>query len=105
MAKYYGKIGYGVSEETSPGIWENRIYEREYFGDLIQNTYRVQASENLNDNFTISNKISILADSFAYENFNIMKYVEYLGVKWKIESIEVQYPRLILTTGGIYNGE
>ena len=104
MAKFFGKIGYAETVETTPGVWEEKITEREYFGDLIRNTRSLQSSEQLNDNINISNEISIVADPFAYENFHSMRYVEFMNAKWKISSIEVQYPRLILSVGGLYNG-
>lgn len=105
MAKFYGSIGYAVTEETTPGVWEECITERVYYGDLTRNTRKLQSTEQLNENVNISNEISIIADPFAYENFHLMKYVEFMGAKWKIISVEVQYPRLILTIGGVYNGE
>ncbi len=105
MAKYYGKIGYSVTEETEPGVWEERVAERSYYGDLIKNMRRYQSADKVNDDLNISNEISILADAFAYENFHAMKYVEFMGAKWKVTSVEVQHPRLILTIGGVYNGE
>ncbi len=105
MAKFYGSIGYAVTEETTPGVWEEKITERMYYGDLIRNTKKLQSTDQLNDNINIANEISILADPFAYDNFHSMKYVSFMGAKWKITSVEVQYPRLILTIGGVYNGE
>lgn len=105
MAKFYGAIGYSVTEETRPGIWKENIIERMYYGDLVRNTRRLQSSDKLNDNIDVSNEISILADPFANDNFHSMKYVEFMGAKWKITSVEVQYPRLILTIGGVYNGK
>lgn len=104
MAKFYGKIGYAESKETIPGIWEEQIIEREYRGDLIRNTRRMQTAETLNDDINISNEISIVADPYANQNFHSMRYVEFMGAKWKISNVDVQYPRLILSIGGIYNG-
>ena len=104
MAKFFGKIGYAETVETTPGVWEEKITEREYFGDLIRNTRSLQSGEQLNDDINISNEISIVADPFAYENFHSMRYVEFMNAKWKISSIEVQYPRLILSVGSLYNG-
>lgn len=104
MAKFYGPIGFAITTETAPGVWEEQITERKYCGDLMRDTYRYQSSEGLNDNFTISHQISILADSFALTNLSVMRYVQFMGAKWKIESIENQYPRLILAIGGLYNG-
>ena len=104
MAKFYGKIGYAELKETIPGIWEEQIIEREYRGDLIRNTRRMQTAETLNDDINISNEISIVADPYANQNFHSMRYVEFMGIKWKISNVDVQYPRLILSIGGIYNG-
>lgn len=104
MAKWSGKIGFAVSTEKRPGVWVNNIVERRYYGDLTRNLRRLQTSSNLNDNITIANDISILADPYAKENFHAIRYVEYMGTKWKISNVEVQYPRLILTLGEVYNG-
>lgn len=105
MAKFYGKIGYSTTVEAVPGVWEEQIAEHQYYGELVRNIRKLQGSEYLNDNINIANEVSILADPFAYENFHSMKYIEFMGTKWKITSVEVQYPRLILTIGGEYNGE
>lgn len=105
MAKFYGPIGYAVTEETAPGVCEEKITERMYYGELVRNTRKYQSADQLNDNINVANEISILADPFATENFHMMRYVGFMGAKWKISNVEVQYPRLILTVGGVYNGE
>ena len=105
MAKFYGVIGFVETVETSPGIWEESATERNYSGDVIKDSKRWQAGENLNDNLTINNKISIIADPFAYENFPMIRYVKWMGVSWKITNIDVERPRLILSIGGVYNGK
>lgn len=105
MAKFYGKIGYGVTEETTPGVWQERIVERNYFGELTRNTSSFQTSTDVNVDINVSNEISIVADPFAYENFQHMRYVEFMGANWKIMKVEPKYPRLILTVGGVYNGQ
>lgn len=104
MAKFYGKIGYAVTTETEPGVWVEQITERSYYGDVIRNVRKLQTSDQVNDDINISNEISIVADPFAYQNFHSMRYVEYMGARWKVQSIEVSYPRLILSVGGVYNG-
>lgn len=105
MGKYFGPIGYSVTEETTPGVWTEKIVEHIYSGELVRSTRKLQSSDQLNDNINVANEISILADPFAYANFHSMKYVEFMGAKWKVTSVEVQYPRLRLTIGGVYNGE
>lgn len=103
MAKFYGVIGYADTVETKPGVWKPTETRREYFGDLLRNTGRRESSGQVNDNLTIANEISIVADPYARQNFHSMRYVEFMGAKWKITGVEVQYPRLILTIGGVYN--
>ena len=105
MAKFYGMIGFASQEETRPGVWIDNIIERGYSGDLIRNTRNLQNSQEVNDDISLSNQISILSDPYANENFFAMRYVTFMGSKWKITSVEVQYPRLILSIGGIWNGE
>lgn len=105
MAKFYGKIGYAEQVETDPGVWEEVITERPYYGDLVRNTRKLQNSGSVNDDINIANQISIVADPYAREHFFSMRYVEFQGARWKISDVEVQYPRLILTVGGLYNGE
>ena len=104
MAKFYGVIGYAVTEMTEQGIYEERIVEKEYVGDVIRNTRRLREGSKINDDITISNQISIIADPYTANNFHTMRYVTFMGAKWKISEVEVQYPRLILTLGGLYNG-
>lgn len=104
MAKFYGIIGYEITEETEPGIYEEKIVENAYIGDVIKNSRRLQDAGKVNDDITVSNRISIIADPFANNNFHSMRYVEIMGAKWKVTEVEVEYPRLILTVGGLYNG-
>ena len=103
MAKFYGTIGYMVQKETIPGVWTEDITEKTYSGDIIKNTRRYQSGENLNDNLEVNNQISILSDPFADQNFHSMRYVVWMGAKWKVTNVEVIRPRLLLTIGGVYN--
>jgi len=104
MAKFYGVIGYAIQAETVPGVWTDQIIERNYRGDVLQNLNRWQVSDQVNDNFTIDNKLSIISDPFAYENFQHIKYINWMGTNWKVTKVEILRPRLILTIGGVYNG-
>lgn len=106
MSKFHGKIGYAVTRENPPhsGIWEDTIIERPYNGEEIRAISRWSFGRGVNDNVNISNSVSIVADAYAYNNFMQMRYLEFNGCLWKIESAEIQRPRLILSVGGIYNG-
>lgn len=103
MAKFCGVIGYGEAKETYPGVWEESVTEKYYYGDILQFNRRTESSGNLNDDLNINNKISIVADPFVYQNFHMIKYVKWFGAKWKVTNAEIQFPRLILTIGGVYN--
>ena len=103
MAKFYGKIGYIDTVESEPGYWEEKTIEREYYGDITRNTSRYQNGGQINDNIVINNTLSIVADPYANKNFQHMRYVNWMDTKWKIANVEVQYPRIILTLGGVYN--
>lgn len=103
MAKWYGMIGYGRTVETSPSVFNEKVIERPYYGDIGRDTRRLQTSDKVNDDIAISNQLSIVSDPYACDNFHSMRYATYLGTKWKITDVEVQFPRLILSLGSEYN--
>lgn len=103
MAKFYGVVGYSETKETSVDVWSEDITERTYTGDVLKNTRRWDNGEHLNDNLNVNNSISIVADAYAYQHFFAIRYVVWMGAKWKVTNVEVQSPRLILTIGGVYN--
>lgn len=104
--RYYGVIGYATTKNIGSGEWKEVITEHHYYGDILRNSRRLQqSSEKINDDINISNQISIIADPYAYSNFHNIRYCEFMGIKWKITDVEVQYPRLILTLGGQYNAQ
>lgn len=106
MAKFYGPIGYGITSETSPGVWTDEIVERNYTGEVLQNYRKTSQGESINDNIDVSNRLSIISDPFAMQHFHTIKYVKWMGAAWKVTTVDAgHYPRLILTIGGVYNGE
>jgi len=104
MARFYGEIGYGQSVEKKPGVWEDVITVKKYYGDVLRNSRQVQNGESVNSNINVNNSISILADAYAYEHFFAIRYIRWAGALWTVSSVEVQRPRLILQIGGKYNG-
>lgn len=103
--KFCGKIGYAITQETTPGVCKEIISEKTYRGNVIKNMSQWQTGDELNDDINISSNISILADAFAYQHFSEIKYVEFMGAKWKVKTATPERPRIILTLGGIYNGQ
>lgn len=106
--KYSGYVGFGVSKEktgTGEGAWEDEVVEKPYYGDILQVTQRWDPNSNsVLDDLRLSNRISIVADGFAINHMHTMKYITYGGARWRISSIELQRPRLIISLGGVYNG-
>ena len=104
MNKYYGKVGFAETKETSPGVWVEDIVEKNYYGDIVRNIRNLESSGKVNDDISLSNNISIVSDPYAVENFHSIRYVEFMNAKWKVLKVEVNYPRLLLVLGGVYNG-
>lgn len=104
MAKFFGKVGYGETVEVANGVWEDKITERKYYGDVIRNSRKLISGEELNNDLTVGNSISIVADDHANQHFFAIRYVEWAGTLWIVSDVEVQSPRLILRLGGVYNG-
>lgn len=105
MARFYGEVGFADKVQTAPGVWDNQIVKKNYYGDVLRVSRRLSgSSEHLHDNLTVSNQISIVADAYAEENFFSMVYVQWAGTRWKVSDVEVQRPRLILSLGEVYNG-
>ena len=105
MAKFYGPVGYVETVETAPGVWKEQVTEHNHFGDVIRNTRRIQSADKLTDDIIINNQISIVVDPYATGHLQHIRYVGFMGAKWEVSNIDVQHPRIILTLGGVYNGQ
>lgn len=104
MAKFYGSVGYGDKVESAPGVWKDVITEKQYSGDVFRNTRQLREGESVNDDLSVNNSISIVADAYANEHFFAIRYIRWAGALWKVDDVEVQRPRLLLRLGGVYNG-
>lgn len=101
--RFYGKVGFIDTVETTPGVYEPQTIERNYRGDVLNLTKRWEGTQNFNDDLKLNSRISIIMDPYIRQNLKSIRYVEYYGTKWKVDSVEVQYPRLILSFNGVYN--
>lgn len=105
MAKFFGVIGYAEDNvEISPGHWDNRIIERQYYGDIVRDMVSVRVTDEILPGINISNLFSIIADPYALDNISAMRYIHYSGANWNIVNVENQRPRLLIRPGGVYNG-
>lgn len=104
MAKFLGTLGYVKTVETAPGVYSDEITERPCKGDILRNSQSFNSSEFLNDDIDINNRFSFVADAFTYANIANIRYILWNGTKWKVSSVDIQRPRLILSVRGVYNG-
>lgn len=106
MAKFYGQIGYAEAVETAPGsgVWVDDIVERNAYGDILDNVRRTPEADKLNNDLSVSNRISVVADAYASTHFFAIRYVRWAGACWTVPSVSVERPRLILNVGEVYNG-
>ena len=104
MNRWYGKVGYVETVEVEPGIWEEQENARQYYGEFVKKSSKFRTSGGINDDRDVSVELSIVADPYIDLHFNSIRYVEFGGVKWKVNTVEPKRPRLILSLGGEYNG-
>lgn len=106
MNKFYGEVGYAESVETpeESGIFIDVITEQSYYGDVIRNTRALESGEKVNNDISVSNTISIVADEYATSHIFAIRYVKWAGTLWTVTSVEVKSPRLLLSLGRVYNG-
>lgn len=100
--KWYGQIAYRDTVEIEPGVWEDVITEVNKYGDVLRNSKSDQQGNKINDDISVSNQISVVADPVLLNSFHKIKYITFAGAKWKISSVDVQYPRLIISLGSLY---
>ena len=106
MAKWSNKIGFTESIESKPGVWIDSIIEHgPYYGDVYKNTRRLEDRSEILDGVNVTMNISFVADPYAFQNFHAIRYAWYMGTKWIVRDIDVQYPRLVITLGGVWNGQ
>lgn len=103
MAKWYGNVGFSDTVETEPGLWEEQIIERPYYGDVVSTRWRRDNTTGVNANVTLSKQISIVADPYAINQSSVIAYVEYMGAKWQVTEVNPEGRRIILTVGGVWN--
>lgn len=103
--RWYGKIGYANSSTDEDGITTEEITEKEYCGDVYRSNHRWDNNNSVNGTVRTSSQISILSDPYIIGNCQNIRYAEYMDNLWCVVDVEIQYPRLLLTLGGVYNGK
>lgn len=105
MARFAGSVGFVTYEETSPGVYEEKIDERFFIGDVLRGQRNLRSDEdNVHGRLNVNNSISIIADNDAIRDMFNIRYVVWMGYRFIVTNVEIRYPRVILTVGGIYNG-
>lgn len=104
MARFYGNVGYAIPTKTAKGVTSDIITERAYYGEILDTTRYDNSDDKVNDDLRMTQRTRILADAFAFENFSRIKFVVWMGTAWKVTSVAVERPRLLLTLGEVYHG-
>lgn len=104
MARYFGKVGFGETQDQGNGVHKEVNQYRMYSGDVIRNSRGIENDQKVNSDLRVSNSIAIVSDPYANEHFFAIRYVEWAGTRWEVTDVEVQSPRLLLRLGGVYNG-
>jgi hypothetical protein len=110
MSKYAGLVGYVTQEESVPGVWSQVEKTSTMKGDIIRqsstngNGARISDTGKINDDISLSHRVSLLGDAYAFNNYYAIKWIKIDGHKWQVTSVELQRPRIIITVGGLWNG-
>lgn len=103
--KWFGEIGYFVESNNVDGIVTDSFITQQYYGDIIKD-YKTNTSENaVNEDFELSNRISVVADPYLISHFHKIAWISFMETKFKVRSVELQYPRLIVSLGGVFREE
>lgn len=104
MARFYGTVGFGQTVEVRPGVMEDVIVEKPYYGDVLRPARSFEQGDKVISDVSAGNRISVVADDYASENVYAIRFVEWKNVLWTVSNVEEQRPRLIFRLGEVYNG-
>ena len=106
MARFHDKVGFLIPiDDQRTGLSTNRVVERPYYGKILEHTRRWESTEHVNDDLSISNQISITANDYAFKHMSCIAYVRFMGGYWKVSSVRIKGPEIVLTLGGVWNGQ
>lgn len=105
MAKFAGLVTYVTQVESRPGIWTDESISRLMRGDMLRKGSVGQNDDKVNSDISLNHRVSLVGDEYALNNYYDIKHIQLNGREWEVTSVEVQHPRLILTIGGLWNGE
>ena len=100
--KWYGVIAFKEEVEEEHGVFVPKLVPREFYGDILRNSWREQQADKINADMHISNKLSVVADEYLQNNFHKIAYVKIGESKWTVSSAEINFPRITLDLGSLY---
>ena len=105
MARFHDKVGFMIGQDNQEtGKYEYQAVERAYYGRILEHTRRWESADSVNDDLTVANQIAITANDYAFQHASSIAYVRWMHGLWKVTSIRVKTPEIILTLGGVWNG-
>lgn len=105
MARFHDKVGFLIpKDDQETGIADTVPVEKSYYGKILEHSRRWETGDNLNDDLSVSNQIAITANDYAFRYMSSIGYVRWKCAYWKVVSLRVKGPEIILTLGGVWNG-
>ena len=105
MARFHDKVGFLIPQDNQEtGISQPKAVEKSYYGKVLEHTRRWESTEHVNDDLTVANQIAITANDYSFRYMSCIAYVRWMSSRWKVTSIRVKPPEIILTLGGVWNG-
>ena len=104
MNRYSGVIGVrGEPVETSPGIFDDGLFEVHVTGKVYRKHSRWSQGEASQDEIQINHVIKFIPTDSILSNLDGVAYATYQGTKWVVRSLEYNRPSLEISLGGVYN--
>ena len=105
--KWHGMIGFETQVEVSDDprkatVWKPQIVPKHYYGEVQRIIKREGSGDKVNNDISFNNQFFIISDLYAQHNAYNMKWIEWMGRKWHITEITIEYPRITINIGGEY---
>lgn len=101
---WHGRIGYSKPEAVSPHVTEMVVRELEACGHIETYKIRNESSQSQNGSIRLQMVIRATVPPPVFDLVPYISYASHLGHLWKVEDAAPDPPEIVLTLGGVYNG-
>lgn len=104
MGKVKLGVGFGSNQELEPGIYDDVLEEKTYYGEILENRRSFDQGTTLSGDVKITNQFSIMGNTYLFDNLEKIRYVRYRNQLWTV-TVDEGYPRVTFNLGGLYHGQ